>query len=200
MTLGQVIGSYCTEIWLVLMTKDITREILIYREIARMVWNVGYFPNSRLRSWYAVESYDRCMHLLFESMILSLLADPTSNDHSLLGDLRRPIVVKPQYPQVEIRVNQNEESNPSKVWGRPTLLLSTNRHELRFVRFFDWDLLGVRDLALAEVEIVSIATHPDLSGRHGLIPVTSCRFIGELISANPRRKWEEENMPPDPGP
>lgn len=179
------------------MTKDVTRELLRYREVARMVWNVGYYPNARLRSWYAVESYDRCMQLLFDSMILSLLADQTSTDHSHPGDQRFPILVKPQYPRVEIRVNQNEEMNPLKVWGRPTLLLEQDSQELRFVRFFDWDLLGVRDLALAEVEIVSIATHPDLAGRHGLIQVASCRFIGELIASNPRRKWEEENMPPN---
>jgi hypothetical protein len=183
-----------------IMAKDITQDLLRYRDIARLVWNFGFLPNPRLRSWYAVEMYDQCMAQLFDSMVLSLLGVPAISGDSSPTARAFPILVQPKHPgmEMEILVNQNEQSNPGRVWGRPTLSLQQGDHQLRFVGFFDWDLLGPRDLVLVEVEIISITSYPGLTGRHGLVRAENCRFLGELFTRNGRRSIERDySTPPE---
>lgn len=177
------------------MTKDITQDLLRYRDIARLVWNFGYLPNPRLRSWYAVEMYDQCMAQLFDSIVLSLLGVPAKSGDSSPTARAFPILVQSKYPEMEILVNQNEQSNPDRVWGRPALSLQQGDHQLRFVRFFDWDLLGPRDLVLVEVQIISITSYPELAGRHGLVRAENCRFLGELFTPNGQRSIERDYSP-----
>ena len=52
------------------MKQECTELFLRYREIARMIWNLGFWPNAELREWDARELYLEAMARLFEGMIL----------------------------------------------------------------------------------------------------------------------------------
>ena len=41
------------------MRRDVTELFLRYREITRLIWNLGYWPIIELREWDTVECFEK---------------------------------------------------------------------------------------------------------------------------------------------
>jgi hypothetical protein len=156
--------------------RECTELLLHYREIARLVWNLGFWPNSKLREWDAVEIFRETMARLFEGMVLLALGFQGSiKDKDAPGEIA-DFRVKAHKREVELLVERNRPDDPGHIWGDPTVRMSpeASPYRLRFVRFFDWDQLGMRDLRFLEVLIESMDDRPDLIGRHAIIEFECC--------------------------
>ena len=55
------------------MKQECTDLFFRYREIARLIWNLGFWPNSELRDWDSVEIYREATARLFEGLVLLAL-------------------------------------------------------------------------------------------------------------------------------
>ena len=154
--------------------RECTELFLQYREIARLVWNIGFWPHPKLRSWDSVELYKDIVARLFEGMVLLALGyQGRIGDNSSPGDVAY-FQVQPK-DEIELRVDRNRPGEPSHIWGDPVVRLSSESAcRLQFVRFFDWDLLGNRDFRYLEVSIKQLAERPELVGRHALLEFERC--------------------------
>ena len=157
------------------MNVDCTELFLRYREIARLTWNLGFWSNPKLREWDSLEPYKEATARLFEGMILLALGyQGRIKDVGTPGEVAY-FQVKAKH-EVELRVDSNRSSDPSHVWGDPIVRLTSNgnSHRLRFLRFFDWDVLGARDFRFLEVVIELLNDRPELTGRHALVELSGC--------------------------
>lgn len=64
-----------------------------------------------------------------------------------------------------IMINREVDSG---YWDHP-LREITKDARLSFVRFFDWDLLGIRDNQYVRVMVDALPAHPEIVGKHALI-------------------------------
>jgi hypothetical protein len=60
-------------------------------------------------------------------------------------------------------------------WDHPIVEI-TKDAQLSFVRFFDWDVLAVRDYQYVRIRIDAWPAHPEIIGKHALIEARSVAF------------------------
>ena len=156
------------------MKVEVTHLFLHYREIARLVWNLGFRAKPELVEWACERSYDEAMARLFEGMILRPLGlseriQPTFSPGNAVA-----FSVVTNRSGVELLVDKNPPREPGRLWGNPTIELGQQPYRLRFIAFFDWDQLAAREFRLLEVLIEQMSDRPDVIGRHALIELASC--------------------------
>lgn len=156
--------------------KDCTELFAHFREIARVVWNLGFCANPELRLWDVLELYREATARLFEALILLALGYQGRIEEADSPGGVAEFLVRPRAAQTELLVDRNRPSKPGHVWGSPTLQLGPDspQCQLRFVRFFDWDQLAPRDLRYLEVLIQEFDDKPELVGHHALVEFTMC--------------------------
>jgi len=155
--------------------QDCTPLFVRYREIARLVWNLGFWPYPELHVWACLEQYEEAMMRLFEGMILR----PLGFANQILGTGCPGNVVNfwvaAKYPDVELLVDEHAPDEPGRIWGNPVVRLgSESSYKLKFVAFFDWYQLDPRDFRLLKVSIEQLDGKPELVGRHALIELAQC--------------------------
>lgn len=158
------------------MRQDCTELFILYREIARLVWNLGFWPNPKLREWDAVEIYREVAARLFEGMILLALGyQGRVEDTDTPGEVA-DFQVTAKQPEVQLLVDKNRPENSTHFWGDPVVCLSSEArsYQLQFVRFFDWDKLAPRDFRFLEVQIRRLDGKADLVGHHALVELEGC--------------------------
>ena len=158
------------------MTKDCTELFAHFREIARVVWNLGFWANPELRQWDVLELYREATARLFEGLILLALGyQGRIEDPDSPGKVAE-FLVRPRATQIELLVDRNRPDEPGHVWGSPTLRLDPESPQcrLKFVRFFDWNQLDPRDFRYLEVLIQEFDDKPELVGHHGLVEFAMC--------------------------
>jgi hypothetical protein len=157
------------------MTKrDCTQLFIQYREIARVVWNLGFWPNPALREWDAVELYQDLLSGLFEGMVLVPLGYRGRSEEVAHPGKIMNFRVEIASPNARLLVDKHSPEEPGRIWGHPILTLLPGRQELRFIAFFDWDQRAPREMRFLEVVIEHIDERPDLVGRHALIEFDQC--------------------------
>lgn len=134
-----------------------------------MVWNLGFFPYPECREWASQRAYEQGVARLFEGMVLRPLGLGEGVEETHSPGNAATFVVEVTGTNVELLVDGNLPSEPGRLWGKPALVLTPGIGQLRFVNFFDWYQIGVRDLRLIEVEIERLDERPELVGRHALI-------------------------------
>ncbi|MGJ5821001.1 hypothetical protein [Paludibaculum fermentans] len=156
------------------MMRECTDLFLRYREVARLIWNLGFWPNPDLREWEAANLYQEVAARMFEGMVLLPVGcENRLKDRYDLGsgtDFRVEITA----PGAKLLVNKNPPDFPAKHWGSPKIYATPGKQQLRFKRFFDWNRLGPIDLALLEVEIERCDENPALVGHDGLVEFWKC--------------------------
>src|SRR5438477_2403022 len=156
------------------MKQDCTEFFLQYREVARLVWNLGFWPQPRLREIASVFAYEEAMTRLFEGLVLCPLGfdERVGQFHTLGKAVEFRVIAK--FPGTELLVDRNLPDLPGHVWGDPVLRLESKSYQLRFVAFFDWQQLAPRDFSLLKVLIERMDERPDLVGHHALIELSKC--------------------------
>jgi hypothetical protein len=129
------------------MKQEQTTKFVEFREIARLVWNLGFWGCEQRREIAPLLSYEEAMARLFEGMILRPLAETTTPGAHL--------------------------------WGTTLPLSGSAQFTGRFVGFFDWEQLALRDYRYVRLTIETMPDHPELVGREALIEFQFCRFWTE---------------------
>lgn len=158
--------------------QECTELFLRYREVARMIWNIGFWPDMRLREWDAVEAYREAVARLFESMVLLPLGYHAHIEYpDSPGRIACFHVTIKGHP-MQILVDKNLPDEPGHQWENRSLQLSaaSKAFEMQFVRFFDWDQLGRRDFEFLEVLITRLDDRPEMVGHHALAKPSDCEI------------------------
>jgi hypothetical protein len=159
--------------------KDVTAWLGSYRECARHVWN-GYFLEAIATSsdkWALRDEFDDVCSILFGSLVAAPLGVAAAYDaREILSRSRDPVarvihwlhvVPKTTPAGVPIMINRDREKD-SGYWDHPVRQVAATEVSLRFMRWFDFDELGFRDLKYFLVRVVS-ASRDDIVGRAALI-------------------------------
>lgn len=171
------------------MRMECTNLLLQYRELVRLLWNIGFWPNPRLRAWDSVALYKEVAARLFEGMVLLALGYEGRIENADYPGQVADFFVVAKHAGVRLMVDKNDPAEPGHIFGVPVIRLGSDSgpYELKFLRYFDWDLLGVRDFRYWEVLIQRLNDRPDLVGRHGLVEVTECSIwlLAEIAEGPP---------------
>jgi hypothetical protein len=87
-----------------------------------------------------------------------------------------------------MEININRECPPCGYWDDPVNRIVNGEADLRFISYYDFDVLGIRDFEYYLVRIEAFASQPHLIGRDALVRV---RFMRVLV--------EEAAQPPTAG-
>ena len=159
-----------------MIERECTDFFLHYREVARMIWNFGFYPNPRLREWDSLELYEEALARLFEALILHSLGYKARIEKSDSPGDAADFLVRAKRARMRLVVDGNVPGDAGHLWGHPTIDVNANGapYELKFVKFFDWEQLGPRDFQFLEVLIVRLGERPELEGHHALIEPREC--------------------------
>jgi hypothetical protein len=156
--------------------RECTEIFLRYREICRVVWNLGFWPFPELREIPCVLAYDQAMARVFEAMVLLPLgyAERITETPQGLGKIA-DFGVSIDLPETELLIDKFLPGGPYHSWGNPILRLPRGRtHQLKFVSFFDWNQLAPRDFRFLEVRIEGLDGSPEFIGHHALVELDRC--------------------------
>jgi hypothetical protein len=152
------------------MTEDLNEVVLRYRDCARGIWN-GYLRAAA--DWDLVDAFDDVDRKLFD---LIVLRSPAFADDSQDVPGVREIGVAIAESVVPIMV-ERPSNDGNRYWDASPTTVGPEEVALRFVGFFDWFQLGVRDYAYVRASILSWAGHSHLDGREVLLEVRHVRFV-----------------------
>jgi len=154
--------------------------LLKYRDMARMIWNLAFWPIADLRDGdcFTVGDYtaafDEAIARLYEGMVLLPLGRTER-----VQDINHPgravaLSVEVNSPNVECLIDQNLPTDPGHTWKAVGVPITPGAYEFEFRGFFDWEQLGHREFSFAEVLIQRMDARPEDVGHHALIPVSEC--------------------------
>ena len=173
--------------------KDVTACLASYRECVRHLWN-GHFlkaVQSSSDKWALRDEFDDACSILFGSLVAAPVGAAAAHDaREILSRSREPVarvidwlhVVPHTTPAgVPIMINRDpvEESG---YWDHPVRQIVATEVSPRFVRWFDFDELGFRDLKYLLVRIAS-ASREDIVGRAALI---ECEYSDVFLDSSVR--------------
>lgn len=151
--------------------EDITSQVNMYRECVRNLWNI-YFVQAleanKNQQWNIKDEFDEICSKLFSSIALSFAQyDLPEKSHSY-ERYPEPLLFLHVIPQSEVHIHINREIKATGYWDHPGEMIKPKDIDLRFIDFFDFDVIGFRDFEYLRVRIVGSDTQ-DLVGRDALI-------------------------------
>jgi len=155
--------------------KDCTPLFLRYREVARLIWNLGFWPDPELRRVDCLLTYEEAMARLFEGMVL-LRVGYDDRVQEFPSGLGKPVNfrVTAKTPGVELHVDRYPPGTGTHEWGSPVVKLSERSYRLRFMGFFDWDPLALREYRDLRVLIEQLDERPELMGHLAIVGIEEC--------------------------
>lgn len=159
--------------------RDVTDLFHRYQECARHIWNASFLPSlSKATQWDTRDLFEDVCVLLFKALILMPLGHDDADkrpsyhrDKKCLHFLRIEPAASSGTP---IRISREEGSE--RCWDHPYGYLRAGELDLRFVDFFDFDVLGQRQFEFYRARIVESTVDPALIGRDALVQVNAVRI------------------------
>jgi len=172
------------------MMEDCTELFLHYREICRLVWNIGFCGGPRLRKVDADDeiAFSIVQAILFESLVLSPLGFYRQVEEYPQG-LGKPVrfIVKVTHPGGTIlEIDENLPSEHKGVFVEKGRLLPSQPHQLRFMEFSDWRVTAHREFDLMGVLVERLDHLPEAVGHNAYVETIKCSV------------WLDEAPPSDP--
>ena len=154
-----------------------TDLFLRYREVVRGAWNLGFRVEltNGPADYRAVEIFQNAAARLFKGMVLWPLGLPARvRDPWTPGDAGSFEVRVRNDRATQLLVDRYLPTSPHHAFGSPTVSIRPGDCDLRFLEWFDWEQLGVRDFAYLKVLITRFPGHPEFEGRYALVTVGDC--------------------------
>ena len=157
--------------------KDITAEMLQFRDCAVETWN-GFFASKAIED--QVEYWDKACVELFRALVLwPIERDFETVFPSYKAQAQKPLMFLHVEPagNPEILINERKgEAYGVWGWNRPTYV-SAGDADLRFRWYFDWNQHDKRSFEYVLTYIVSSNKIQDAEDRYALIESTKVRFL-----------------------
>jgi hypothetical protein len=143
-----------------------------FRLAARELFNAFFrIDDPYNNDGWALEARFRLVEsVLFDQMVAAPNSLPLDSYGAHQPSIRVLLVVD----FAQIMVNREVDT---AYWDHP-LTEITKGVELSFLRFFDWDILAVRDYQYVRVRIDAWPSHGEVVGKHALIEARSITFDG----------------------
>ncbi len=157
-----------------------TELLLKFRDVARMIWNMAFWPNTDLQSGDCfvigdyTTSFDEAMARLYEGMVLLPLGRTERVEDLNYPGTTVPLFIEVKSSSVPCLIDENLPGDAGHTWKPIGVLLDSGTYEFHFRAFFDWDQLGHRDFNFIMVLVRRLDTMPDAVGHHVLIPASEC--------------------------
>jgi hypothetical protein len=152
------------------MTGAVHETVVKYRECARGIWNTCFRHDA---DWDTVDDFRELDSRLFDLMVLRPLGLSRGEGQGTTAEL---LDVQIAEPVALIMVRQQPSSERNASWD-----LGPQIHPgdavLKFIRFFDWYELGVRDFAYVRVRIVEWRNYPELASREALLEMRYAEIV-----------------------
>lgn len=166
--------------------EDCTELLLRYRDMARMIWNLAFWPNPDVRDGDCFtagdyhSAYVEAMARLYEGMVLLPLGhNERVQDWDFPGD-GVALSIQLKHPKVECLIDQSLPNAPGHTYKPLGVPIQPGEYEFEFRRFFDWDSLGHRDFQFVTVLVKRLPAMPGAVGHLALIPFSECLVLAEL--------------------
>jgi len=166
--------------------RDVTSRFAEFREAARHLWNSSFYrPSGHRRgdaAWDERDAFSRVATELFAAMVTESLGATSERLPPMweaAPDALPSFVVQPSSASgAPIMINR--ASPRTGFWDDPVSQVTPAEATMHFVRFFDWDELGLRDFQFIEARIASFPSQPQVVGRYALIEFgyATIHFIG----------------------
>jgi hypothetical protein len=135
-----------------------------FRIAGRELFNTYFRPKAT--GFDDAWAWEARFSLVEAELFEQLIAVPHELNLRRYGEFQEHIAVALRQGEfAPIMVNRDVDSG---YWDYPLREL-TREVELRFVRFFDWDLLAVRDSQFVRVVISAWPSHSEAVGKHALV-------------------------------
>lgn len=153
--------------------RDVTPLFASFREAARHLWNTTFYRPEFIPEvdWDRRDSYSRVVTELFSAVVLAPLDAPDQALPPMWEHTPQPLarfIVQPNV-STDVPIDINRATPRTGYWDDPVNRIARGDARMNFVRFFDWDELGLRDFALVEVQVAEFPKYPALSGRYALL-------------------------------
>jgi hypothetical protein len=155
--------------------RDVTEIVDHYRITARSLWNTAFWTVSDLRTPEAREQFDEINLMLFDGLVLARLEQQLERAQLFRSPM--PFLrVTPSSQTVPILINERPGC-----WDHPVNSVDSDKVEMHFIEFFDWNQFDYVDFQYYRVKIAKLDGHPDVVGREALIERQYARvkFVGE---------------------
>jgi hypothetical protein len=167
---------------------ECTQLFLRYREVARLVWNLGFWPDPELREVACLLSYQDATARLFEGMVLLPLGYG-DRVPDWPGGLGKPVRFTVNLKgRAQLEVDRSLPKDSPHFWGDPVVQVEPDACQLRFLSFFDWGQLAPRDYRWMQVLIERLDERPDLVGHLALVEFDKCLVWLAEENGNVRRR------------
>lgn len=166
------------------MRTDITKLMNKYRECARHLWNTYFLEQlSSQYQWDISDEFDQICTMLFSSLVLNQIGGTSCKKSYRYEQFPEPLICLHIVPSAEAGapIQIAREVKSFTYWDYPIDLVKPLDVDLRFIDFFDFDVLGYKDFEYYRVRIVGSYKYPDIVGRDALINTHSVNvfFVDE---------------------
>lgn len=119
--------------------------------------------------------------MLFTSLVLNQVSSDglKCKKASAYDKTPEPLLFFTIVPSAEsgVPINISRDKKSYGYWDYPINLVKSNEFEMRFIDFFDFDLLGFRDFQYCRVRIIQSNLNPDLIGHDALLCCNDIRIF-----------------------
>jgi len=151
--------------------QDVTSLLNCYRECVRNLWNTYFVNRTSTEGWDLFDEYDNICVKLFASLVLNEVDKHTHKKSSAFIQFPEPLLFLHVVPSAKsgIPVNICRKKGDACYWDNPTILIKPDETDMRFIDFFDFDLLGFRDFQYCRARILSSNVNSDIVGLDALL-------------------------------
>ena len=151
---------------------EITQLLIDYRDCVRNLWNNCFIKQLLKRDkWDLSDEYERICSSIFSSIVLSPLG--YHNEKKALGydQYPKPISFLHIITTGEVPVQINRDLKSTGYWDYPIRSVHSDSVKMLFIDFFDFDVLGHKELEFYRINIIEAPKNRDLIGRDALLRV-----------------------------
>jgi len=159
--------------------QEVTDLFNTYRECCRNLWNTRFLPTKP--DWDQSDRFQDITVILFSSLIAAPLRaekNLLSPDYVASPNLLSEFHVIP-VSESGVSININREKERSGYWDYPLQQIRPGEADLRYLKYFDFDMLGFRDFSYYQVRVVASNKYPDIVGRDALITTWHAKIFYE---------------------
>ncbi len=163
--------------------QEITDLIHRHRECSRHIWNSYFYQQAEANDdWDLRDQFEDVCAKLFTSLVLWPIEKESYTFNPAYLQPQREIPFIRVIPTGSCGVFINREIC-SGYWDHPIKEVSEEDIDMRFIHYFDWSIMGIRDFEFFHVMIISSKLHPELNGRHALVKPLGLKVMydGEVL-------------------
>lgn len=127
--------------------KDISMEMLTFKEAIRHLWNTTFVADGQRASFEGVGAYQEISDRLFAELILERLDLPGLDQEYGMAPVPSILVV-PIEGLTELPVMRNDDSDQRGAWHSEELYPVERFGACEFIEFFSWDTFTFVDMPL----------------------------------------------------